>query len=359
MVNDNDNTTEITVNLYTKLKDSKEILMNFDVIITDITTPKPYDQHTLDTEPLGGTESSVIRVAEGLAKKGYRVGVFEHNLESISMGEGAYYLPLSELSNVRSCHAFVSLRSAFGVDMFPMATKVSWHEDVPNKTMNDLMPTFMKHNVTVVGASRWHKRQIQEQFKIGLNVGDMIPRVVSIYNPVPDELYDIPRDLKIGYENNVMVWAASPHKGLDRAIKIFQKCREAISDQLELRVFNPGYLVTDIQRVPGVVVYGAVPCKTLWEQLGSSLCLFYPTSFEETFGCIAAESNAMHCPVATFPVAALRESVNNTFAENQDEQDFIKLVEKWYNGERPEVTTKKEFKTSQIVYEWEKVLGLI
>lgn len=333
--------------------------MNFDCIFVDITTPKPYDQRTLDIEPLGGTEASVIRVAEGLAKKGYRVGVFQHNLDTISMGEGAYYLPLGELENVKVCHAYVALRSAFGFDRFQSATKVSWHEDLACETHNRIMPELMKHNVTVVAASNWHKRNLQEQFKIGANLADPIPRVKAIYNPVPDELYDIPNDLSIGYENNVMIWAASPHKGLDRAIKLFSRCREVISDQLELRVFNPGYLITDVQRVPGVVVYGAVPCKTLWEQMGSSLCVFYPTQFEETFGCIAAEANAMHCPVATYPVAALRETVGNDFAENQDEVSFIKLVEKWYNGERPKVHANKAFKQSEIIWEWQKVLGLV
>lgn len=333
--------------------------MNFDIIFTDITTTKPYDQRTLDTEAIGGTEASVIRVAEGLAAKGYRVGVFQHNLETISMGENAYYLPLGELENVRVCHAYVALRSNFGIERFPGATKVSWHEDLASPLHNEIMPSLLKHNVTVVAASNWHKRNLQEQFKIGTNIGDPIPRVKAIYNPVPNELYDIPRDMNIGYENNIMVWAASPHKGLERAIKLFARCREVISDQLELRVFNPGYLVTDIQRVPGVVVYGAVPCKTLWEQMGSSLCVFYPTQFEETFACIASESAAMHCPIATYPVAALRETCSNEFAENQDEVSFIKMVERWYNGERPKVYANPKFKLSEIVWEWEKVLGLV
>ena len=275
------------------------------------------------------------------------------------MGDGAYYLPLSELDNVRVCHSYVALRSAFGLERFPGATKISWHEDLACEAHNKLMPTFLKHEVTVVAASRWHKQNIQDQLRIGLNLADPIPRVKAIYNPVPDELYDIPRDLRIGYDNNVMLWCASPHKGLEKAIKIFSRCREAVSDQLELRVFNPGYLVNEVQRVPGVVVYGSVPCKTLWEQMGGAMCVFYPTNFQETFGCIASEANAMHCPVATYPVAALRETVGNEFAENQDEVDFIKMVERWYNGERPKVAANPKFKLSEVVWEWQKVLGLV
>jgi hypothetical protein len=49
------------------------------ILFVDVTCPRPYDGNTLETEPQGGSESTLTRVAEALARQGDVVRVAQHN----------------------------------------------------------------------------------------------------------------------------------------------------------------------------------------------------------------------------------------------------------------------------------------
>lgn len=61
------------------------------VLFIDPCCPKPYDPQVLATESLGGTEATVIRVAEGLASKDHVVVVKQHNRTDEYQGAGNVY----------------------------------------------------------------------------------------------------------------------------------------------------------------------------------------------------------------------------------------------------------------------------
>lgn len=328
--------------------------MKFDVVILDVTTYKPYDGQVLATQPLGGTEATVVRIAEALAAYGLKVAVVEHCYETAITYNGVFYLPYAYLSQI-DCYNFISLRGTHGLDLFPKAKKFSWHQDVPTQKILSMKPAFIEHNVTVVGVSKWHKAQLSNW--LNDPNGDLkdIISVKTAYNPVPNQLYGIERP---AYNKNKMLWAASPHKGLREAIPVFRRLREILGPNLELHVFNPGYFGAELDQEPGVIQHGAVPCYQLWQEMLTSLCLFYPSTFEETFGCIAAEANALGCPVAGYRVAALNESAEaqRGLSPPNDYVDLIKKVEHWYNGYRPEIRGKEKFKTTEVVQKWLKWL---
>src|SRR5690242_3214476 len=79
------------------------------LLILDVTCPKPYDAFTLRQEPMGGTEATVVRVAEGLAETGQlEVFVAQHNRRAIQEEGKAHYISFDELPD--SPHAVVVLR---------------------------------------------------------------------------------------------------------------------------------------------------------------------------------------------------------------------------------------------------------
>lgn len=332
-------------------------MKKFDLIIVDTTCPFPYEAQTLQTKAMGGTEASVIRVSEGLGAMGATVGVVQHNLNQLVAGPHAFYLPMSMLDEIDT-YNYVMLRGTQYVDRFPRAKKYSWHEDVPTGRLAAMRETFIDHNVTVIAASKWHKYAIQALICDPNKLDN--PRVTHIYNPVPDTIY-VPKTLDIKYDKNKLVWIASPHKGLDKAVEMFHRLID-VSDNKDFRlhIFNPGYFADrEYDNSHYIVNHGAVPAQELWQHVSESLCVFYPTNFEETFGCIAAEANALHTPVLTCEIAALSETVSSQkqFVKKNDPKDAIDRVIAWHAGDRPKVWGNDDFRMSKVVQDWYSLLA--
>lgn len=329
----------------------------FDILFIDGVSYKHYDTAILDVEPLGGTEATVIRVAEGLAARGYTVGVAnKHTLEP-TMGAYAYYLPLNDdLINYSPDHV-VSLRGTTAMAAFPKAYKYSWQHDFPDKRILDMVPAFLEHNAVVIGVSDFHKNELSRWFTN--ENWAKVPKTVRIYNPV-DPRIEVARKTKVAYDRNSIVWAASPHKGLDQAIEQF-KILKAILPSVTLKVFHAGYIDAKFYNVDGVMNYGAVPCQRLWQEMSASLCTFYPTDFIETFGLIAAESNAVHTPIATMGIGALTESVQSSdqLVSRYDYAGLLKKVETWYNepNTRPEVCLQPRFALQGVIDQWIQLMN--
>lgn len=327
----------------------------FDLIICDTTSPFPYEPQTLRTRGVGGTEASVIRVAEGLASCGLKVAVMQHGLKDILMGTNAYYIPVSMVDEV-GCEYYVMLRGAQFVEKFKRAKKFSWHQDVADHRIMAMRDIFLTHDVTVIAASQWHKQEIQ-----GLICSkDAIenPKVTYIYNPVPDSIY-VPRNVEVKYYNTKLVWPASPHKGLKRAIDYVNNLVEVSGNKdFRLHVFNPGYFTEEGLHSPYLINHGPVPCHELWQHVSEALCLFYPTDFKETFGCIAAEANAVHTPVLTSELAGLMETVSSRkqYVVSSSAKNVIDTVIKWSNGERPKVWGQDRFRLTNVIKDWARLL---
>lgn len=325
--------------------------MIFDVIFIDVVCPKPYDNTSLQLEALGGTEATVIRIAEGLAALGIRTAVFQHNRHTIVAGEYSYYIPLKDISKAKtSC--VVAVRSVAHLDNFKKAKKYTWQHDLPGPHLIESMPTIMRNGVKVVGVSKWHKNAMKELITDPGRIEN--PKVTYVYNPVPDNLY-IPNKTKVKYNPNKLVWASSPHKGLDRALFLFDRLRDITGNtDLELHVFNPGYYEQTLANHAGVIVHGPQSCTEMWQHLSEALCLFYPTNWKETFGLVAAEANAVHTPVITYELAGLREVVSDhkQKVSLNDEKTLLNRVKTWLNGERPETHGHPHFKLTEVLKDW-------
>lgn len=331
--------------------------LQFDIVFVDTTTPRYYETRTLDIQGIGGTEASVIRIAEALGAFGAKVAVLQHNLPMVLPGEYCNYLPLSMIDDIETRH-YVMLRGCQFVEKFPRAKKYSWHQDVPNQLLASMRDTFLEHDVTVIGASDWHKGELQRwlcdsEKKIN-------PKVVRIYNPVPDNIY-VPKNTEVKYNPNKLVWVASPHKGLKEALEYMRSVIAFMGNKdIRLHVFNPGYFAAEGITQPDFVINrGSVPCQELWQHMSESLCVFYPTKFEETFGCIAAEANAVHCPVLTNRVAALNETVSSDrqFIAKNDLKNLVDTVVKWHSGDRPKVWGQDRFRLTSVLEDWISLLS--
>lgn len=326
--------------------------MHFDILFLDVTANKYYDRTTLERDSLGGTEATVIRLAEALGSLGLKVAVMQTRVNYFPpiMGQHAFFIHGDDAPSV-TCNHYIQLRRNLHPEIFKGSKKYLWLHDVAVDEAKDA-ESLKANNIKVLGVSRWHKNNIKEV------INDPNVDIDYIYNPIQDDIY-VGIDANPQYNNHLMCWTASPHKGLENGLKIFKKIHEK-EPRMQLIVFNPGYIrLNDVQvsEIPGVTVYGKCNVATVWSVVQKSLCVFYPTQWKETFGMIAAEANALGTPMITNPIAALKEVISSTNQFANTEEEFIDKVLDWSNTGRPRVFGKEEFKLGEITLEWVKLLG--
>lgn len=272
-------------------------------IIIDPVTPKPYSLETLRREPLGGTEATVIRVAEALDAL-----VVQHNRK---LDDGRY----RSVVGGNNPKTIIVLRDSSAAlkfaQIYPHARTILWLHDLAGprtdrgKRLQVHGADLVHHNVTIVCVSNFHASDVRSNF--ASIPESRRPKIVRIYNPVDVSAVSVNRP---AYDRNKLVFFSSPHKGLDYALSVFSHLHRR-NPELRLFIANPGYRPNTITRANGVINLGAIPHSEILEHVGSALCTFYPNYiYPETFGLAFAESNALGTPVLTHNIGAAAEVLN-------------------------------------------------
>ncbi len=309
---------------------------------------KPYSHESLENDSLGGTESTIIRVAEGLQYKGRNIIVVQHQLFTpVTSPSGVVYAPWSWLDVVKPKNV-IHVRTQNYVSQFANCNNIIWMHDVVNKTVRADIPMNDISGWTTeplyVSVSDWHKQ----------NLLSVLPgaRVKRIYSPVDESFVNYPRPKS--YDKNQLVWMSSPHKGLEKAIELFQELLIG-NPEFKLVVFNPGYYEPPKIKYPRVAYLSKASRATMKSVISQSLCVFFPTQYEETFGMFAAEANALGTPVACYPVAALTESSAGPFAKTSDE--LLDTVVSWHHEGRSTPAVQPRFLFENIYQDWVSILS--
>ncbi len=353
-------------------------LADMRLLFIDMYTPKPYSLNTLATEGIGCSESSVIRIAE--AFDGH---VLQHNRE---VPDGRY-LPLDtriDATHVVACREPVAALQA--VERFPGAKVYLWLHDLCGPESNrgrriiDSAAALGHAGVTILGVSKFHADQIGQTLRA--SGADRLPAYGHVYNPiaVPD------LDLS-GWDPDQLIFFSSPHKGLEFTLKIFEDLRRRLPS-LKLLIANPGYMRDLGGTMPGVHFLGPLPHREVLQHVARSLCTFMPNYiFEETFGCVLAESNAVGTPVLAHPIGAapevladenqllavpgsrryvdaiarraprLRDSLESLSARLGAFDRYWHRIEHWRSGNRPQVALNEAFRLESVVVAWNRWLA--
>lgn len=328
------------------------------ILFLDTVCPRPYDTATLGLPGQGGTESTVTKVAEGLAATGqFNVVVSQHNRESAGQGLAQY--PGSH-DIFPTPHYVVCLRDPRSLirarQKYPRAKLYLWSHDLASKSLIPNLADFTESGCSAnIVVSQFHRTQtIETLIPLGYSGGQF--KNVVIYNPIDNEL---DYDASVPYDKNKLCFISSPHKGLEYALQIFQNLKNFNPD-FKLHITNPGYYRDHVSDASGVVNLGSVPHAEVVRHLRESLCLFYPNIvFPETFGLVLAESNAVGTPVLTHRMGAAPEVLDMPHVEAIDCRNPRSVIEKvmlWYNGDRPTVRAKKHFRLKRIVNDWIRTL---
>lgn len=330
-----------------------------------------YDSRALAQHALGGSESTLVRIATALAKT-HTVSVAQSNRTVTEVHDGVRYInaaDMAELAKRQCVDVCILMRKLRHIPklaaQFPSAKLLVWsHDYLPHKSR--LYQKYLNRaNAHVVTVSHTHAGHMAAVLGNGLSKAYQEKdwskpatwSVSTIYNPIADDL----RPDNTPVDPNKLVFFSSPHKGLPQVLKHFKTLRAAIPT-LKLYVANPGYrenaaIAQDLQSA-GVKALGNLSQPDIHAHVRSALCVFYPQSvFPETFGLVYAEANAVGTPVLAHDFGAAAEILSSTQLINAHNQtDILTRIQAWHAGQRPTVTLPQHLRLAQVTEQWQALL---
>lgn len=332
------------------------------ILFVDPCCPKPYDPQVLANEPLGGTEATVIRVAEGLGAKGHDVIVKQHCRtefsETSETGTGVQYRSFGDTNNAPT-HVIV-LRAPMALyqarKQFPNAKLYLWcHDLFGGQGWTEGFKAIVDTQTVPIVVSEFHKTNMYETIRAS-RLEYAIP-CRRIYNPIADDLKpdETPVDV------NKLVFFSSPHKGLEHTLKIFERFQDF--DELKdtkLYIANPGYFPDHKTEQKNVINLGAIPHSAVISHVRSSLAVLHLNSvFPETFGLVGSESNACGTPFLSSRMGATPEVADHPaeLIDVNDPKAVIERIISWRKG-RPKVRGSSHFRLKNVIKEWTDLLAL-
>jgi glycosyltransferase involved in cell wall biosynthesis len=341
---------------------------------------RPYDSETLRRQAMGGTEATVVRVADALG-----AFVVQHNRTTAS---GRYLPPRRDpaVTHVvvnRDARALATVR-----DLYPNARIHLWlHDRVRPRSKRARRlaadaAMLRELAVRVICVSDTQRHAVEAALR-WMGVGDRVA-ACTIYNPVDDALQ--PDGSPV--DERKLVFLSSPNKGLKFTLDAFRAVRRAMPD-MRLVVGNPGYKEDADARLDGVEYLGPQPQQRIHAEVRTALCTFFPNFvIPETFGLVFAESKALGTPVLTHDCGAALEVLGDpgqvlpvTAAKRVYESllggcttgwrrgparlaaglglfdVYVERIRAWRAGARPVTGPDPRFRLAAVAQRWREVLA--
>ncbi len=266
----------------------------------------PFSGATLRSASMGGTESSIVQLAEALAVRGHDVRVF-NGMREIVHEFGVGWYPLSEVHSsaradvgiaVASPRVFRGLR--FRVPILWLHNPTTLWRQIKRGNMVELIRTQphavllgQHHDAHVPRLLPYRSRSIIHH---GVH-SDFIRRDPALTVPAPRALF-----------------TSQPYRGLDWLLDLWPEVRAQVPDA-ELHVFAPKDHQASANAArdadAGVIYRGSVSGPELAAELRRARAQLIPGHYDETFCLAAAEAIAMGVPVVTRGIGALSERVRD------------------------------------------------
>lgn len=320
------------------------------ILFIDYSCYKPYDPYILSTQPLGGSEATAVRIAESLGETQDVIVVQHNRLQKTQFN--ALYTTIEDIPNISNPTHVITVRSQkmfpFIFKCWPNAKHYIWSQDLPFDRFVAEYNLIKDLPFEYISVSNWHKNEIIN--KTGCN------KVNVLYNPIDNDNLE-----NKDYNKNKLVFFSSPHKGLNETIEIFEELVKK-HPNLTLYYSNPGYFPNLESNHPNIINIGQKSNAEILDFIKDALCIFYPNYiYPETFGIVFAESNALGIPVLTHNLGAASEVLDNPQSQLIDctnTQEIEDTINNWRSGDRPIVKSKDEFKKSNVIKEWKKLLNV-
>lgn len=345
------------------------------ILFYDGLTPFAYDAGLMARQGIGGTESTVVRVAEGLTAT-HEVVVAQRARDARAAPHaGLRYVPLDDPDpfDGQAPDWVVVLRKQRHVPLlrarYPSAAMLLWIHNWQRAEAAIQRIGLARSGCAVVAVSDAHRRATDRLINgplaraLGLLVGggERTP-VHRIYNPVDERL--APNGTPV--DTDKVVFFSTANKGLNQVLATFAAIRQHLpslqlhvaGESLESLERNPHY-DSSLTRQPGVRLLGRLPQHEVFRHVREALCVFYPQDVHpETFGLVFAESNALGTPVLAHDFGSAREILGGgeQLVDARDREALLTTLRRWRDGGRPQVSLRRELRLEPILACWRSLL---
>lgn len=330
------------------------------ILFVDGANTSPYTGNTMREQGMGGSESTLVRIAERMAKD-HPVWVRQRGRTINEAVNDVMYTTTwpSAVKHVICLRNPMLLRDLRA--RYPRARLYLWCTDLFDRNFASFWPIFHETATTLIGVSEFHKEQMRQTLLSNYHYNYPI-QLTYINNPVTAH---ISKENLPSVDINKLIFTSSYIKGLKGTLSLFEEVRRhpELKD-LKLYVANPGYLPNyDVSKYENVVMLGSMKPEELYKEMASSLCLFTANRlFPETFGLVFAEANALGVPFIAHPFGALRalykDPAHNFQLLDTFETGLIaQTLLKWRKN-RPVVAMPEEFSLDKVVSRWYNLFKL-
>jgi glycosyltransferase involved in cell wall biosynthesis len=277
----------------------------------------PFNDRTIEQDPIGGTETGVIRLCRALRDIGHDVVVFTSDTNPPL--SDPLYVPVSALEDLGSVDIFIGIRD-WNHLFLPVAAKVRllWTGDSSlqpfTRGLGDKQVVDQIDGLLTV--SEWHTHNLCD--------ASGFPRSKAwvLGNGIEPSFFqgEEPRGRKR------LIYSSVPYRGLQLMPEILPRLIEAHPD-LEFHSFSGFRVYQDhaseddrkqfekvLSRLKGFSQFhdhGNVSQRELAREMMRSAILCYPNTFEETSCITALEAQAAGCAIVSSARGALPETIGD------------------------------------------------
>lgn len=291
-----------------------EFLKTADVVIFCGPTVEPWAPESLVKGGIGGSETAVIHVAEGLANLGLKVLVYNDP----GMGEGLYcndkvgYFSYLRFREEIKPEFFVSWRVPELSTATEAKKKLLWCHDL-NYGDRMLKPESAGYDL-ILGVSKWHADYLRKLY--GVENVTYVPNGIDLSRFKGGSVLRNPEKY---------IYSSSADRGLPELLTLWPRVRG--ESNAELHVFY-GFntinarpemrnFIEAVKRMaastPGVVLRGRVAQDELAREMRESTVWLYPTGFVEVSCITAMEMQAAGVIPVASALGALTETAANGY----------------------------------------------
>lgn len=289
-----------------------------------------YDVRTVDSAPLGGTESAACYLTRALARQGHEVFLLGNvPVEGLYEGVGCISMQNAQSLSWQALDALVCMGRpgdplALRRELAPGTRLISWQSHAADQPAVQFLrqPVLRDAYDAFAMVSRWQLEKYHALF--GIDPG----RMGIMRNAVgfAFERQFGPEEAILPHKSTppVLAYTSTPFRGLDVLLGVFPRIRQAVPGT-RLKVFSStavyqaqpardesafGHLYRRCRETDGVEYVGSLPQPALARALREVSLLTYPNTFAETSCISVMEAMASGCGVVTTDMAALPETCN-------------------------------------------------
>lgn len=351
------------------------------ILFHDSLASGPYSQEDF-TRPetrLGGTEMTIVRVAEKLAEE-HDVWVVQVHRRDPSATSKVHYVGPAALDEIAPDVVIVVRNPLYLSEMRQRFTDVPlllWAHDwiLPRGLLMRLKLMYLLYRVSkllaqtkteVIAVSQSHRDHLQSLSRWCLpakRYGRSL-KFGFVYNPVCiDQAREDANSQKDRVDIDKLIYFSAPAKGLDLVLKVFEHVSPHFP-AMKLHVAMPPYSAMSEEmeravRAPNIVNLGRLDHAAVIRHVRTSLCTFYPADvWPESFGLVFAESNAVGTPVLAHPFGSAPEMLTEEqLCDAHDLDEIVKRLRRWRQpGLRPRPALRQEFTIDSVTQRWNEIL---